>query len=186
MKFCEIARFLNISETVAKSLGKQCVLPGQACGDEWETTFHEIERWYVGLSGKEWANLVANGQVDPIIAEVDLAREITIGELVTMLKSWEQKGIVKIISYNLENIVTPGVMITLCKEPVYSRKRIAPQKHKVVINAIYSNLKLVDKCKKILGKQPVIVTLSKRTILLSINDAMANLLQRERNNTISS
>lgn len=181
MKFREIARFLNISETVARSLGKQRILPGSPCADGWETTLDEIERWYVNLSGKEWANLVADGQVDPLIVEVDLEGEVTTEALLTALRSWEQKGMVKIISHNLEPPANPEVVLTLCEAAEKGRKGIESLEHTALIESVRSQIELTYRCENIIGKNPVLVTLSKQKILkLGIEDAMAELPQRER------
>jgi len=181
MKFDEIARFLNISEKVARSLGKQGILPGRPCAEGWKATLDEIERWYVKLSGKEWANLVAKGQVDPLTAEADLEGEFTTGALLTVLRSWEQKGIVKIISHNFEPGANPEVILTLCEAAEEGRKGIELLGHTALIECVRSQIELVYWCKNIIGKNPVLATLSKQKILkLSIEDPMAELPQRKR------
>lgn len=181
MKFHEIARFLNISETVARSLGKQGILPGRPCADGWETTLDEIERWYVKLNGKEWADLVADGQVDPLIAEVDLKGEVTTEALLTVLRSWEQKGIVKIISYNLESVANPEVVLTLSEAAEEARRGIESLQHTALIESMCSQIELTYQCENIIGEHSVFVTLSKqKTLRFSIEDDMADLPQRER------
>ena len=181
MKFHEIARFLNISEEVARSLAKQGVLPGQPSAEGWKTTLDELERWYVKISGKEWADLTANGQVDPLTAEVDLEVEVTREALLTVLKSWEEKGIVKIIPHNLEPAADPEVVLMLCKAAEEGRKGIESLQQSALSEFVRSQIELVYRCANIIGENPVIVTLTKQKILtFIIEDAMAELPQRER------
>ena len=181
MKFCEIAKFLNIPETVARSLGRQGILPGQPCAEGWETTLDEIERWYVRLSGKEWANLVADGQVDPLVAEVDLEGEVTTDVLFTVLRSWEQRGIVKIISHNIEPGGNSELVLSLCEAAEEGRTGIESLEHTALGESMRSQIELVYRCENIVGENPVLVTFSEQEILkLSIEDTMAELPQRER------
>ena len=181
MKFHEIATFLNIPEAVVRSLSKRKIIPGRPCSDGWQTTLDEIERWYVKLSGKEWAALVANGQVDPLMAEVDLECEVTTGLLLAVLRSWERKEIVKIISHNLEADAIPEVAVTLCEVAEEGRKGIQSLEQTGLKKWSRSQLQLVYRCQKIIGKNPVLVSLPKKRVLrFSIEDAMAEMPQRER------
>lgn len=182
MKFHEIARFLNISEPVAKSLAKQRIVPGRPLADGWETTSGKIEQWYVKLNGKEWANLVADGQVDPLAGGAYLAKKVTKNILLTALRSWEQRGTVKIISHNLELDVSPEVVIMLRgvakagKEGIESLK-----KDETLTESVRRDIELTYRCQIIVGENPVLVTIPEQNILrLSIEDAMAELPQRER------
>lgn len=182
MKFHEIARFLNVSETVVKSLAKQEILPGRSRADNWETTFEEIEQWYVKLSGKEWAKLVANGEVDPLVGEAYLERKVTKNILLTALRSWEQRGTAKIISHNFELDVSPEVFIMLRgvakegKEGIESLK-----KDETLTEPVCRDIELTYRCQIIIGENPVLVTIPEQNILrLSIEDTMAELPQRER------
>ena len=183
MKFQEIARFLNITEMVAKSLGKQGVLPGRPYADGWNTTLDEIERWYVKLSGKEWADLTAGGKIDPIISEIDLECEVTTEALLTVLRSWEQKGIVNIISHNLglEPSGTPEIVMTLCEAADKGRNGIESLEHTALIKSVRSQIEIVYRCQNIIGKNPARVSLEKQRILkIGIENDMAELPQRER------
>jgi hypothetical protein len=181
MKFHEIARFLNISEEIARSLANQEVLPGQPSAEGWKTTLDDLERWYVKISGKEWADLTANRQVDPLTAEVDLESEVAGDALLTVLRSWEEKGIVKIISHNLEPAADPEVILMLCKAAEEGREGIESLQHSALSEFVRSQIELVYRCENIIGNSPVLVTLSKQEILkLSIEDAMAGLPQQER------
>lgn len=181
MRFCEIAKFLNIPETVARSLGKQGILPGQPCAEGWETTLDEIERWYVRLSGKEWANLVADGQIDPLTAEIDLEGEATGEGLLTILRSWEQKGVAKIMCHDIGLGGNPEVVLTLYEAAEEGRKGIESLQHTTLIESVRSQIELACKCEKTLGENPVVLTLlNKRTLKLRIEDDMADLPQRDR------
>ena len=181
MKFCEIASFLNISEEVARSLGKQEILPGGPCSDGWETTSDEITRWYAKLSGKEWAMLATDGYVVPFIAEVDLESKVSTDALLTLLSSWEQKGIVKIVSQNLGSRANPEVVLTLREMAQEGREGIESLKQTSLIEPVRSQIQLVYRCKAIIGKNPIHVTISEKNILkVSIKDTMMELPQRER------
>ena len=181
MKFQEIAKFLNISEMVARSLGKQGVLPGRPCADGWNTTLDELERWYVKISGKEWADLTANGQVDPLTAEVDLESEVAGDALLTVLRSREEQGIVKIISHNLELAADPEVVLMLCEAAEEGREGIESLQHSALSEFVRSQIEIVYRCQNIIGKNPARVSLEKQRILkIGIENDMAELPQRER------
>ena len=181
MKFCEIAKFLNISETVVRSLAAQGVFPGRPCTEGWETTLDEIDHWYVRLSGKEWADLIADGQVDPLTAEVDLEGEVTADILHTVLRCWEQKGIVKIISCDLDSTGNPEVALLLYEAAEAAKRDIELLQHTTLTESMRNQIELACRCETVVGKHPVLITLSKQKILkLSIEDDMADLPQRER------
>lgn len=184
MKFYDIATFLNISEMVAKSLAKEGSLPGRPCVDGWETTFDEIESWYIGLSGKEWANLVADGQVDPLAAEIDLETQVAADLLLSVLRSWEDKGVVKIMSHSLEPYVPPSVVVTICRAAENGRKgleSLGPPRHTGLRESTRGNIEVVYRCEKTLGENLVVATLSNEKILkLAIEDDIAELPQRDR------
>jgi DNA-binding Lrp family transcriptional regulator len=181
MEFCEIAKFLNISETAARSLGKQGVFPGQPHADGWETTLDEIEHWYVKLSGKEWADLVADGRVNPLTAKADLEDEVTPEALLAVLKSWEQRGIIRITSSKLEPSGNYEVVLTLYAAAEAGRRDIESVQHAILTETMRSQIELASRCESIIGKHPVLVTLSRqKNLKLSIEDDMADLPQRER------
>ena len=182
MKFHEIARFLNILEAVVKSLAKQGVLPGRPCADGWETTLEEIERWYIKLTGKEWADMVADGQVDPLAVEVDLGNKVTKNVLLTVLKFWEQRGSVKIISHNLELDVDPEVVIMLRGAAKAGKEGIKSlNKDPALTESVRSQIELTCRCQIVIGENPVLVTLSKQKILkIGIENILAEFPQRER------
>jgi len=141
----------------------------------------EIERWYVKLSGKEWADLVADGQVDPLIAEVDLKCGVPTEVLLNVLRSWDQKGVVKIISHNIKPGSILEVAVVLCETAEEGRKGIKSLDQTALIKPVRSQIELVYRCEIIIGENPVLVSLSKQGILkLSIEDPMAELPQRER------
>lgn len=182
-KFQEVAaRFLNISETVVKSLAKQGILPGRPSAEGWETTYEEIEQWYVKLSGKEWANLVADGRVDPLAGGACLGSRVTKNALLTALRSWEQRGTAKIISHNLELDANPEVVIMLCAAAKAGKEGIEFLKEdQTLTESVRRDIELTYRCQIVIGENPVLVTLPEQKILkLSIEDAMAELPQRER------
>jgi len=88
---------------------------------------------------------------------------------------------VKIISHNLEPTANPEVVLTLCEAAEEGRKGIESLERTALIESVRSQIELVYRCENIIGKNPVLVTLSKQKILkLSIEDVMAELPQRER------
>ena len=181
MKFDEVAKFLNISEKIARSLAKQGVLPGMPSVEDWKTTSAELEHWYVKISGREWADLTANGQVDPLAAEVDLEVEVTKETLFAVLKSWEEDGIVEIISHNLELAANPEVFLILREAYEDGSKSINSLEKESLSESVRNQIELANRCEMIVGRNPVLVTISASKILeLRIEDAMAELPQRER------
>ena len=162
-------------------LAKQGILPGRPCDDGWDITLNNIEHWYVKLSGKEWANLVADGRLDPLIVEIVLEKEVTIDKLLTVLRAWEKSSIIEIISHNLEEATTPVLILKLLKAAETGRKGIESLKHIALMESMHIQIELAYRCEEILGKNPILVTLSNQKILtFKIEDAMAELPQRDR------
>jgi hypothetical protein len=164
-----------------RQLGETGVLPGQPSPDGWETSLVEIERWYIGLSGKEWADLVSNGQVDPLVVEVVLKDEVTEELLLCIFKSWERKGIVKIISHDFEVSENYKIILILCGLDKNIEKEKESLMHESLCGLVKSYIELAYRCENIVNKNPLFICLSnKRILILGIEDAMEQVSQRER------
>lgn len=181
MKFDEIAKFLNISKRTAMSLGERRVLPGQPSAEGWDASLKEIDLWYVKLSGKQWADLVADGQIDPLAVEVDLEGETTADALLNTLRSWEKKEIVKIISHKLDRTGNPEAVLML-REAIQEGTRGLESLGRVAIEeSLCSQTKVGYRCLKALGENPVLIRVStRRNLKLSVKDPLAEMPQRER------
>jgi len=181
MKYSEIAKFLNVPEKIVKMLAKKGVLPGRAKGDCWGTTLSEIEHWYNQHSGKDWAELVANGRVDPLAAQEVLKGKVSLGILLNVLNTWEQKGTLKIISQNSEHQDNPKIVVTLNEAIEEGLKGIESLEQSNIIETVRSQIEIVYRCEEVIGRNPVMITLSKEGILkLTVESPLAELPQRDR------
>lgn len=184
MKFIEIARFLNISEEVVRSLAKRRAIPGRLCGTEWQSSLQEIENWYIGLSGREWSALVGNGRVEPLVARVAFENAIALDKLLAALNSWEQQGRITIVSTNLKSSVNPKIVVRLV-EAVDRGQKVVELLKKSEYNGIGQRtchqIELAGNCERTLGtKSIIVVLLNNKTIQFTIEDDMAEILQRDR------
>lgn len=99
LDYSEIGEFLNIPEESARSLCRQGVMPGCANGGRWEIgpdELKELEDWYAKLSGQQWADLVADGNVDPIAVVVNLGDNVSRGKVQSALRQWQKAGVADI------------------------------------------------------------------------------------------
>ena len=181
MKFKEIAKLLNISETVVKSLCDKKVLPGCKCDEGWMATLEEIEHWYVRLSGKEWADLVYGGNVDPIMVEIKLEEVVTKAKLLNTLESLAEKGIIEIISHNFEDGNQYEFSLIFSQAIEKSRKGIKSLGKAKLMESIVDQIKLAYECEGIIGEHPIFATIVNNEVLrLSLKDKMEELPQRNR------
>lgn len=179
MKYTDIARFLNISEESVRSLGNKKLLPGRASEEGWAVTFEELEKWYIEFTGKEWADLVFNGKIDPLLAEVDLGNKIKRGTLGSVLKSWESKGMLKIISHNPN--VDPEVFVVSLEIAKDIEKEMEKLKNTTLPKYIRSQIEIAYQSENVIGRTPVVISLQGDNILkLSIENNLTELRQRDR------
>lgn len=179
MKYAEIARFLNISEECARALGEKKLMPGRTLDEGWEATFEELEIWYVKFTGKEWADLVSDGKIDPLVAEVDFRNNIGTGELLRVIKSWENKGKVKIVSHNISQNLEVFVVLLDIAEGVEENLEIL--RNTRLSKYLESQIEIAYQCEDVIGRNPVTITLAPDNILkLCIENNMVELPQRDR------
>jgi len=100
--FKGVADFLNVSETVAKSLADRGTLPGHSAGGRWVANQDELGKWYLGFSGQDWAILVSNGKLDPISIQFDLGKIVKAASLIKILQKWNKTGVADIIEHHVE------------------------------------------------------------------------------------
>lgn len=179
MKYAEIARFLNISEECARVLGERKLIPGRALDKDWEVTFEELEIWYLKFTGKEWADLVSNGKIDPLVAEVDFRNNIGAGELLRVIKSWENKGKVRIVSHNMSQDLEVFVVLLDIAKGVEENLEIL--RNTRLSKYVESQIEIAYQCENVIGRNPVTITVTPDNILkLCIENNMVELPQRDR------
>ena len=100
--FQEIAEYLNIPEVAVRSLVERQLLPGCSSGGKWATTFDELENWYIGFDGQEWANITANGRVDSLSVENRVGRGIPTKRLHSLMRSWTGARTVNILKQSVK------------------------------------------------------------------------------------
>ncbi|MFH1336763.1 MAG: hypothetical protein ABII96_09625 [Candidatus Zixiibacteriota bacterium] len=184
MKIHDIAIYLNVPETVVESLIEHSILPGHPSADGWETTLLEIELWYAKLNGKEWADLVAAGQINPLEVELLLKSPITPEDLLDIIESLEQDRKVKILSHRLQPEDKPVIIFLLSQAADNVTKwtgSVDSLQLTHISASVGSHLQLAFKCERALGTYPVTATLlNQKTLKLSIEDDTSMLPQRER------
>lgn len=89
LSFSDIAKFLNIPEAKVRSLCDQKILPGHPDHEGWISTEEEINKWYLCLSSRQWADLVEDGNLEAISAEINLGANISVEKLKRILKNWQ-------------------------------------------------------------------------------------------------
>lgn len=181
MKVREIAQFLNISEKDIKSLIKQGALPGKPSADGWESSLSEIEKWYNNLTGQEWADLLSDGKVKPLEAQVIVDTPITKILLEKVLLLWEKRGILETTTKVKKKGKVLSVQVFFREASIQSKEGV-----KTLDNSNFNELEragigLVLLCEKIIGESIVVITIIKnRNIKLCTTDAMEKRTERER------
>jgi len=191
--FRGVALYLNVSEAVARSLAEQGVLPGHSAGDRWEVDPHELEEWFVGLSGQDWADLVSDGKVDPISMQLDLGNSINTASLCTVLQKWNNTGVADILAHRAEADGTIVVELKL-REPkkpasVYRQfietgnVELSEEESGVseVLHFVRSNMALAANCELIMAAETIFISLSPNGMLqLEITRDFREMPQRDR------
>lgn len=190
LSFKEMAEFLNITETTARSLGERGLIPAYPRGGRWEITFDELESWYVGISGKEWARITANGQMDSLSTEIDLGSGIPTERLPGLMRHWHSAGIVDIVKQSAKSDRTAVIelklneLLTKSQEALETigRKKIGATSPKnKIAKSVKNSLLVAFQSELTLANQKVIVSLSPHGLLrLAVQDNLATLPQRDR------
>lgn len=190
--FQDIAKYLNIPEAVAKSLGQQQLLPGCSSGGRWETTLDELENWYVGLNGQEWARITANGQLDSISAEINIGSKISTDKLLSLMRHWHDAGIINIVEKGIKSNGTAVIELTLnellskSQEELQNigKKKIGVTRTGIkyrIPESIRNSLIVAFQSVLTLANQMVTVSLNPHGLLrLATQDNLATLPQRDR------
>jgi hypothetical protein len=192
LSFKEIAEFLNITESIARSLGERGLLPGSPNGGRWESKFDELESWYVGISGQEWAKMTANSQIDPLSTEIDLGSGIPTKRLPDLMQNWRSAGIVDIVEQSTRSDGTAVIELKLTellnksKEALESIERKELKTTRTVLKSnigesVKNSLSVAFHSELILANQKVKMSLSPNGLLRIITqDNLATLPQRDR------
>jgi len=180
MKFAEIGEFLNISESTARLLAEGGHLPGEPSEDGWATTPGDVECWYVKLSARQWAELVADGRVSPIEATSEVRPGCSLADVLSLLESWEERHIVQIIS-RPSRFGEDDRILMMLKHGLENGLCLPDHEHRSAAEAARRDIETVFQCDRVLGRSEVAVRLSKgRKLSLWIEDKMADLPERDR------
>jgi len=179
MKFCAIAEYLNTSVVRLRKLAKRGELPGSPDGADWRTTTHELDRWYRGLSGQQWADRFAGGRVGHLEVKVRLPVRVAAASLERVLMGWERSGEVRVISGLGTRKATFVVQFKETASDVrHGLVAARPDKSPV---GVPRDIRMVHDCLSILGTHPVRASLSpKRLLGLRFVDDMPSLPQVRR------
>lgn len=192
ISFSEIASFLNIAEAKAHILGSKRLLPGYAIEGGWCTTLEEVENWYNRISGQEWANLVNNGVVDTLDAEIQLSDNTSLESIANTLQNWQKFGLVEISEqqFDTEGSITWKMRFTdqlgntsKHVEDIRIKKNQLQSltKEEKELKSILENISLTYEAELIIKKQTLFLSLSpSRTLKLKAQDNLFYLLQRDR------
>ena len=177
----EIARYLNLPLDVARALADEAVFPGAPTEGGWLTTTADLEQWYNGLSGVQWAQLVSHGDVDRLTVQLELSRPVSESTFQAQISAWEQQGVAT-ISSPLRRVSATDLQVVLELRGIANRGREDQGAFdSIQVPAIREDLSVVARCHIILGESSVIVTLrAGRNLDLSLDDQKEDLPQRER------
>lgn len=180
MRYSDIASFLNIPEKIAGLLGEKRLLPGGPSVKGWEATREELESWYMQFTGKEWARLVSDGQIDPLIVQVHLGVHTTKARLLDTLRSWERQGRARIISERCKRGTDSAIVLTL-KTSETVRHGLKSLRRTRLPRSVHNPIKSALQCEGIIEKNPVFVIVSKGEILrMGFERALGELPQYQR------
>ena len=191
-RFAEIAEFLNITETTARSLGERGLLPGSPNEGRWEITFDELESWYAGISGKEWARITTNGQVDSLSTEIDLGGGIPTERLPELMRHWQTTENVNVVKQSARSDGTAVIEIKLDELLTKSQETLESIGRKEIKTAgvglknriaesVKNYLSVPFQSELTLASQKVKVSLNPNGMLrLITQDNLADLPQRDR------
>lgn len=191
--FKGVADFLNVSETVAKSLADREILPGRSVGGRWEAKPDELEKWYAGLSGQDWANLVSNGKLDPICIQLDLGNGVEAGRLIKVLQQWDKTGVADIIAHRVEpsgktvaevKLHEPDQVTALSRQFIDTSDVRLPERQSELsktLQSVRAAISLAAECKLMIASETVIISLSPHGVLqLATQRDFRELPQRDR------
>ena len=181
MRFPDIAAFLNVPSRIVRSLAKTGKLPGRPLKGGWDTSPQELEKWYVGLSGQQWADLVSEGRVDPLAAEIKVRQSIGTGDLVSVLETWAKMGVIRILSSHVEKGGTVRVLVMLCQARKEAKRGMQSLEKSPWSESVREMIAMVYHLHSVIGQEPIEVVLrGQRIVRLAIQDQMAGLPQRDR------
>lgn len=181
MDFADIARFLNVPETAARQLAENGLLPGQPCPDGWNTSFDDLEAWYVRLSGRDWADLVSTGVIDPLLAEARLSAPATSDRLRSRLQLWAKQEIIVLLSLCAMDETSLSASFRLLEPQQRANRCLALLETEQLPDADREDIELTCRCEMLLSKQEVALEFSAGHILTcETRDPLEDLPQRER------
>ncbi len=191
--FKGVADFLNVSETVAKSLADRGILPGRSAGGRWEANPDELEKWYIRLSGQDWANLVSDGKLDLICIQLDLGNNVKAASLIKVLQKWNNTGVADLLAQRVE---VGGKTVAELKlhEPKESAAlyrqftetddvRLSERQSEFskALNSVRTDISLTAKCGLMMAAEMIFISLNPNGMLqLEILRDFRELPQRDR------
>ena len=181
MRFPAIATFLNVPQRIVRSLAKRGKLPGRPVKGGWDTNPDELENWYIGFTGQQWADLVADGILDPLLAEIKARHSIGSGEVLSVLETWAKMGTIRILSRDFQMGGDLRVLVIYCQAMGDAKRGIQSLEDSPWTESMRKSIAMVYNLQSVIGKEPIEIVVRRRQILrLAIQDQMPGLPQRER------
>lgn len=191
--FKGVTDFLNVNETVAKSLADRGILPGHSAGGRWVANQDELEKWYVGFSGQDWANVVSNGKLDPISIQFDLGKRVKAASLIKILNKWNKTEVADIIAHHVEpggktlaelKLREPKETTVLNRESMETDGlRLSERKSEFskALQSVRTDISLAASCELMMAAETILISLTPNGVLqLDILRDFRELPQRDR------
>jgi len=192
LSYAEIAEFLNISEIKVRSLCDQSILPGSSSDGGWVTTIDEIEKWYIGYTGRQWADIAEDGNLEPIRVEVNLGTTISQQKIASILHNWQDTGIIELLSQNFGSKGSIFYKIRLIEDYENNMKSVQSLRERQaevetvtktgkLLKSVLENISVTFEDRISISTQPVLLSVSLDGILrLATEEHFGHLLQRDR------
>lgn len=192
LSFGDIAIYLNIPETKVRSLCNQTALPGRPSNGGWLTTIDEIEKWYLRITGRQWADLVADGNLEPVSVEANLGANISYERLTSILRHWQETGIAEVLEQSFESKGTIVMKIRLLEDHESNKQNLQSIRRRQaktetttetgkILNSVLGNISVAFEDKLAVTTQPILLSLSPDGLLrLATQEHLGHLLQRDR------
>lgn len=191
LRFDDIAEYLNIPNETVHSLCIKKALPGNPCRGGWNSTFEKIEKWYLSLTGQQWADLINEGNLDAIATKVKLSDSINL-EILSKALLEEQKNRIAVFSdqtFRSDGSVIWKVQFPTNLKAFLNLREVQLNLEKVdtssetgkLLGSLFGNLSTAYTDELIISKQSVLLSFNSEKILhISIQDPLGQLPQRDR------
>ncbi len=192
VSFSEIATFLNISEGKLQLLISQGLIPGKPSDGGLETNNNEIEKWYIGLNGNQWADLLENGKIEPIYTETKLVAMVPKERITEVLQHWQDNGIAEVIGHSFRSHGVTTYHLKLIGEYENTKQTLQDIKKKQttikasegkgeILKSVLNNISIAYEDKLTLSTHSIFLSFSQEGLLrLATEETLGHLLQRDR------